>query len=81
MKNYIDIYDENDNKKQMEVVAIFKLDGYDFNYIIYSELDKSHYYIGKYKGEEIVDLNTDLSNQELVLCNKVLKAVLEDARD
>ena len=79
MKDYIDIYDENDNKRQMEVVTTFKLDEFDFNYIIYRELDKSHYYIAKYKGNTIVNLNTDLSNKELILCNKIFKEVLKDA--
>ena len=79
MKDYIDIYDENDNKRQMEVVTTFKLDEFDFNYIIYRELDKSHYYIAKYKGNNIVNLNTDLSNKELILCNKIFKEVLKDA--
>lgn len=74
--NLIDVY-ENDIKKQMEVVTTFKLEGYNYNYIIYRELDKSHYYVAKYKGENIVNLNTDLSNSELILCNKVLKEVLK----
>ena len=61
----------------MEVVTTFKLDEYDFNYIIYRELDMSHYYIAKYKGDNIVNLNTDLSNNELLLANKVFKEVIK----
>ena len=81
MKDLIEVYDENNNKEEMEVVTTFKLDEYDYNYIIYRTLDQKHYYVAKYKGENIVDLNTDLSNEELILCNKVFKEVLENARD
>ena len=48
--DYIEITDEKGNNKKMEVVCTFKLKEYNFNYIIYSEMDKSHYYIAKYKG-------------------------------
>ena len=76
MKNYIDIIDEENNKKKMEIVTTFNLDGYSDNYIIYSELDKSHFYVAKYKDNKN-DLDTDLSNKELMLCNKVLKEVIK----
>lgn len=77
MRDYIDVYDENGQIKKMEVVTIFRLDGYDFNYIIYKEIDNSHYYIAKYRGEEIVDLDTNLSNKELELANLVFKEVIK----
>ena len=77
MKDIIEVFDDDNNKKEMEVVTIFTLDEFDYNYIIYRELDKSHYYIAKYKGENIVNLNTDLSNEELILCNKVFKEVIK----
>jgi len=38
MKDYIYVYDGNNNKIKMEVVTIFNIDKYDFNYIIYSEV-------------------------------------------
>lgn len=47
--NYISIIDENNNSKKMEIVSTFELEGYNNKYIIYCELDKSHYYIAKYK--------------------------------
>ncbi len=77
MKDIIEVFDENNNKKEMEVVTTFTLEEFDYNYIIYRELDKSHYYIAKYKGENFVNLNTDLSNEELILCNKVFKEVIK----
>ena len=77
MRDYIDVYDENGQIKKMEVVTIFRLDGYDFNYIIYKEIDNSHYYIAKYMGEDIVDLDTNLSDKELKLANLVFKEVIK----
>lgn len=77
MRDYIDVYDENGQIKKMEVVTIFRLDGYDFNYIIYKEIDNSHYYIAKYMGEEIVDLDTNLSDKELELANLLFKEVIK----
>lgn len=47
--DYISIIDENNNSKKMEIVSTFELEGYNNKYIIYCELDKSHYYIAKYK--------------------------------
>ena len=81
MKNYIDIYDEVGNKKQMEIVSTFNLKGFSSNYIIYSEIDKSHFYIAKYEGNNMSDIDTNLSNEELVLCNKVFKEILNDVRN
>lgn len=78
MKDYIEVYDESNQVKKMEVVTIFRLDGYDFNYIIYKEIDNSHYYIAKYVGEEIVDLDTNLSEGELKLANAVFKEVVSN---
>ena len=77
MKDIIEVFDENSNKKQMEVVTTFTLEEFDYNYIIYRELDGSHYYVAKYKGENMVDLNTNLSKEELILCNKVFKEVIK----
>lgn len=76
--DYIYVFDENDNKKKMEVVSTFKLENLPDKYIIYSELDRSHYYIGKYKdGSD--ELITDLSEKELELCNSIFKEVMKNA--
>ena len=77
MKDIIEVYDEYNNVKKMEVVTIFNLDEYDFNYIIYKELDKSNYCVAKYRGNNFVNLNTDLSTTELLLCNKAFKEVIK----
>lgn len=78
MKDYIDVYDDNGNKEQMEVICTFNLEGYDYTYIIYKTLDSSHYYIGKYKGENLVDIDTNLSEKEYNLAEKILEGVLNN---
>lgn len=68
MKDIIEIYDDTGKSKKMEAVCIFKIKNYDYNYIIYSELDKSHYYLSKYsddKTELINDFNDEEYNQAL----------------
>ena len=35
MKDYIKILDKNNIERLAEIVVIFNLEGYDFNYIIY----------------------------------------------
>ena len=77
MKDYIKIYDQNNNERTVEIVTTFKLEQYNSNYIIYKELDNSHYYIAKYNGEDIVDLDTDLSKEEISLVEKIFEGVLE----
>lgn len=77
MKDYIDVTDNIGNKLKMEVISIFKLENYPFNYIVYKELDNSHYYAGKYTGDSIVDLDTNLSNEELELINDLFEGEVE----
>ena len=72
----IDVYDVHGRKQKMEVVSIFKIKDYDSNYIIYCDLGKKNYYIAKYKGEKIVDLDTNLSEEELLLCNDFFEKVI-----
>ena len=72
--DYIYVYDENNNKLKMQVVIIFNLKNYKENYIIYCKPDKSHYYLAKY-NDNIRDLNTQFSENELKLCNKVFEGL------
>lgn len=74
--DYVFIKDETGNEKKMEIVSIFELDGYDYKYIIYCELDKSHYYLGKFK-DNVSELNTDLSEDEYDLCNVIFKEIVK----
>lgn len=74
--DYVYISDDNNNEKKMEVVSIFDLDGYDYKYIIYCELDKSHYYLAKFK-DNVSELNTNLSDEEYKLCNVIFKEIVK----
>ena len=74
----IDVYDDKGKKQKMEVVSIFNIKGYDYNYIIYCDLSRKNYYVAKFKGEKIVDLDTKLSDAELFLCNDFFEKVMKD---
>jgi len=71
------ITDEDNNKKTMEVSLTFNLKGYDDTYIIYNELDKSHYYLGKYK-EFSNDINNSFTEEEYALCEKIFERVVKN---
>lgn len=73
--DYVYIKDDNNIEKKMEIVSIFDLDGYDYKYIIYRELDKSHYYLAKFM-DDISILNTDISEDEMKLCNVVFRGIV-----
>lgn len=73
--NNIYIYDSNNKRLEMEVVTIFKFANNIFNYVIYTGINHDNYYVAKYVYE-IDELNTDLSESELNLCNKILEGVL-----
>ncbi len=50
----------------------------EYNYIIYKSLDNKEYYTGKYIGNDIVDLNTDLSEDEKVYAEGILNGLVGD---
>ena len=77
MKDYIEVFDEQGKMEIMEAVCTFKLKNYDSNYIIYSELDKSHYYLAKYDNNDISDLNTDFKQDEFDQAFKVFKEIVQ----
>lgn len=81
MNDYIEIFDENNISKKMEVVCTYKLSKYNSNYIIYCELDKSHYYIAKYKNNDISDLDTNLNDDEFNIGNEILKELTNESRN
>jgi len=76
MKDYIEIYTEDGRKEIMEAVCKFKLKKYNYNYLIYCELDKSHYYLAKYNNEDLSDLNTDFEDTEFNLACEVFENVV-----
>jgi len=73
--NSIYIYDSNNKRLEMEVVTIFKFANNIFNYVIYTDMDRNNYYVAKYVYE-IDELNTDLTENELNICNQILEGVL-----
>lgn len=79
MKDYIYIYDSNNNKLKMEVVLKFNIDGYKSNYIIYR--DNKDYFVAKYIGDNIVDLDTDLSETEIKFCKKMLERFMKNGTE
>lgn len=76
MKDYIEVFDEKNEVKRMEIVTIFKVENYDYNYIIYAELDKSNYYLAKYKGDNIKELLSDFDAKEFEIANEIFKGVV-----
>ena len=68
-------------KTKMEVVSIFDLSNNDYKYIIYKPINKKEYFVGKYKGNDIVNLETDLDELETKLANAILKELVGDAND
>lgn len=75
MKDLIEITDVNNQTRQVELITIFQLENYDYNYVIYRELDNSHTYVARYKGNTITSLDTNLSEQELKLAEIIYRGV------
>lgn len=75
MKDLIDITDKQGNTRKVELITKFNLEGYNYNYIIYKERDGTHNYIARYQGEDIVKLDTNLSDLELELAKIIYKGV------
>ena len=80
MKDYIEVYDDDGKMEIMEAVMTFHLNEYQSNYIIYSELDKSHYYLAKYNNNDMSDLDTDFEDKEFEKAANIFNEVINDAR-
>ena len=59
MNDYIEIIDDDGNEESFELISTFRLDGYPNNYILYKELDGSKYYVAKYTGDTVSNLDTN----------------------
>ena len=75
MKDYIYVFNDPENAEKMELVCKFNLPNYPLNYIIYKSLDSKHYYLAKYKGDNLVRLDPNISDEELKLAQEVLERV------
>lgn len=80
MKDYINVLNDKNQVLTMEVVTTFKIDQFPFNYLIYKERDGSHFYIAKYSGTDVVELDTDFSKEELKLTNIIFEEAMNNAR-
>ena len=78
MKDYIEVLDKNNEFKKMEIVTIFNIENYDYNYIIYTELDKSNYYLAKYKGDKINELLSNFDEKEFEIANEIFNGVVKN---
>lgn len=77
--DYIYVYDDNNNKIKMEVVIVFDISDSKYHYIIYRSLDKEHTYYGKYLGDSITDLITDLTEKEMLIVNTIYEELEGEA--
>ena len=71
-KDFIDIYDEDGNVNTMELV--FEFPYKNINYIIYKD-NSNILYAAKYEKSIDEDFNSDLTREELALCQKVFKEI------
>lgn len=78
MKDYIEVLDKNNKLKKMEIVTIFNIENYDYNYVIYTELDKSNYYLAKYRGDKIDELLSNFDEKEFEIANEIFKGVVKN---
>ena len=79
MKDYIEIYDENNNTSKMEIVCTFKLQGFKYTYIIYKD-NSNHHYLAKYLDNQD-NLITDISDKEYEYASKVFDEVTNETRN
>ena len=74
--DYIYVIDDENKKEKMEVVSIFNFEDSNYNYIIYKSLLKEEYFIGKYQGDNITLLDTNLNEKELNFANNILNTLI-----
>lgn len=77
MKDYIEVLNDNNEYEKMEIVTIFNIENYDYNYIIYTELDRSNYYLAKYKGDKLEELSSNFDEKEFEIANEIFKGVVK----
>lgn len=77
-KDLIDIYDVDGNITKMELVLKFELNN--MNYIIYRTMDNKEYFAAKYQKGINIDFNSDLSDEELKICNKIYEEISNDKK-
>lgn len=77
MKDYIEVYDKDNNKEKVEVILSFKYFRNHVNYIVYRSLKNNQIYAGRYDPTKLVGkLETDLSDNEKKIIETELRGVL-----
>lgn len=81
MKDYIYIYNENEEETKMEAVLAFKIEELGEQYILYKEEDNnSEVYVAKIKPHRN-ELDTNLTEEEKKMVKKVLDEQLKEIKD
>lgn len=76
--DYITVTKDNGENEIMEVVTIFNKSESNYNYIIYKSLNTNDYYTAKYLGNDVVDLDTNLTDEEKKYANAILGTLVGD---
>lgn len=74
--DYINIMKSNGQNEVMEVVTIYNMSNSKYNYIIYKSLITGDYYAGKYLGDNVSDLDTDLESFEIEFVSGVFDSLV-----
>lgn len=78
-KDYIEIYDENNNVKKMEIVLTFQTkEQLEYNYIVYQDIESKTLFGGKIKIGENSILETNLTDKEKKIINENLKYAFDE---
>ena len=73
MKDYIEIIDDDGKEETYELVSTFNIEGYSSNYVVYKNIDSDKYYLAKYNGMNMSELDTDLSDEEIKLARALFE--------
>ena len=71
----IEVINKNGQIKNMEVVSIFDISNSEYHYIIYKS-DLNEYFVGKYIGENVVDLITDFNEEESKIVENIFNRLV-----
>ena len=73
-KDYIEIYDENNNIKKMEIVLAFESkENLEYTYIVYQDMESKELFGGKIKSGDDTVLETNLTEVEKKMIDRNLK--------
>lgn len=77
-KDYIELYDENNNVKKMEIVLMFqRKENLEYKYIVYQDIESKELFGGKIKVGDDSVLETILTEEEKANINLNLKLAFD----